>query len=408
MARAQLPAQIRKITIADRKTGRPIVRYEVRVDTGGKTTTRINPDGTTTQVAYRSQTKRRYATEKEARQALAETTNRVANGTFIHASTLTVADACEKWLESKHRLKESSLRGHRINLQPVMTEIGGIPVQNLTKSDIDNLVKSLRKGGLPLPHGRSRKPWSARTVNYMLSLLTAILDDQFKQGAIVRNVAAMVDRIPTETAEMQTLSQTEAKRLLKHVDDDPMSHAWHLALSGLRRGEIAGLRWKDVDFKKNTITIANSRIAAGSTIVEGTPKSRRSKRRLPLPTPLAAALKAAKARQAEDKLSIGGAYVDSGYVVRLPTGEPVHPNLLTFRWQKVLKSAGLKKIRLHDARHTCATLMHLQGVPIAVIAAWLGHASAAFTLSVYAHSQEDALKQAAASFETSHPQTSYY
>ncbi|OZE96456.1 hypothetical protein CH300_27995 [Rhodococcus sp. 15-1154-1] len=88
-----------------------------------------------------------------------------------------------------------------------------------------------------------------------------------------------------------------------------------------------------------------------------------------------------------------------GHYLRLPSGEAVHPNLLTFRWKKVLKAAGLKSVRLHDARHTCATLMHLQGVPIAVIAAWLGHASAAFTLSVYTHSQEDALLEAANSFE---------
>ncbi|AYJ48804.1 site-specific integrase [Rhodococcus sp. P1Y] len=294
----------------------------------------------------------------------------------------------------------STLRGHKTNLQPVISEIGGIPVQRLVKGDVDNLVKALRKGGLPLSNGRVRKPWSARTINYMLSLLTAILNDQVKQGSIVRNVAAMVDRLPTEATEMQTLSQAEATRLLKHVDKDPMAHAWHLALSGLRRGEIAGLRWSDVDFKKNTVNIANSRVAVGSKIVEGTPKSRRSKRRLPLPKPLAAALKAASAQQAQDKLLLGVHYVDSIYVVRLPSGEPVHPNLLTFRWGKVLKAAGLKTVRLHDARHTCATLMHLQGVPIAVIAAWLGHASAAFTLSVYAHSQEDALYEAAKSFDT--------
>ncbi len=77
---------------------------------------------------------------------------------------------------------------------------------------------------------------------------------------------------------------------------------------------------------------------------------------------------------------------------------PYHPNLLTFRWGKLLDNLGIEQVRLHDARHSCATLMHLRGVPIAVIAAWLGHASAAFTMSVYAHSQNDALKAAATSF----------
>ena len=77
---------------------------------------------------------------------------------------------------------------------------------------------------------------------------------------------------------------------------------------------------------------------------------------------------------------------------------PYHPNLLTFLWGKLLDDLGIKHVRLHDARHSCATLMHLRGVRIAVIAAWLGHASAAFTMSVYAHSQDDALQTAASSF----------
>jgi hypothetical protein len=96
MARTQLPPQIRKLTITDRKTGRAIVRYEVRVDTGSRTTTRKNPDGTTTQIVNRTQSKRRFATEQAARQALAETTNKVSNGTFIHSSELTLAHACER------------------------------------------------------------------------------------------------------------------------------------------------------------------------------------------------------------------------------------------------------------------------------------------------------------------------
>ena len=87
-----------------------------------------------------------------------------------------------------------------------------------------------------------------------------------------------------------------------------------------------------------------------------------------------------------------------GHVASDGTGQPCHPNLLTFRWSKLLDELGIKRVRLHDARHSCATLMHLRNVPIAVIAAWLGHASAAFTMSVYAHSQDDALKGAGTSF----------
>ena len=106
----------------------------------------------------------------------------------------------------------------------------------------------------------------------------------------------------------------------------------------------------------------------------------------------------AKKRQAEERLAFGPGYGSGEYVACDETGQPYHPNLLTFRWEKMLDALGIERVRLHDARHSCATLMHLRGVPIAVIAAWLGHASAAFTMSVYAHSQDDALQAAASSF----------
>lgn len=95
---------------------------------------------------------------------------------------------------------------------------------------------------------------------------------------------------------------------------------------------------------------------------------------------------------------MGGGYGSDDYSACDEAGQPHHPNLLTFRWGRMLDGLGIQRVRLHDARHSCATLMHLRRVPIAVIAAWLGHAGAAFTLSVYAHSQDDALIAAASSF----------
>ncbi|KQU46657.1 hypothetical protein ASG84_09095 [Rhodococcus sp. Leaf278] len=399
MARQQLPPQIRKISVRDRKSGRQLTRYEVTVDTGSKTTVKVDAAGVPQTVTRRTQSRRRYSTEQAARSALAETLNSVNNGLYVHTSQLTVEMAVNYWLESKHSLKPSSLHGHRTNLQPVISELGHIPVQKLTKPNVESLVRNLRNGGLPTKQGRPRKPWSARTVNYMLGLITAILQDQMKQGNVIRNVGAMVDRLPAEATEMQTLSKLEVDKLLAHVAREPMQHAWQLAMHGMRRGEIAGLRWEDVDLDKAKLKVANTRIAVGSDIIEGPPKTKKSRRTLPISKPLEAALRAARAQQARDKLSLGEHYQESEYVVRLPSGQAVHPNLLTFRWKKILESAQLRHVRLHDARHTCATLMHLQGIPIAVIAAWLGHASAAFTLSVYTHSQEDALIEAATSFK---------
>lgn len=109
-------------------------------------------------------------------------------------------------------------------------------------------------------------------------------------------------------------------------------------------------------------------------------------------------LKAARQRQREERLRFGEGYGGGEYVCSDEMGNPLHPDAITSRWQKLLSDMGIGYVRLHDARHSCATLMHLRGTPIAVIAAWLGHASAAFTMATYAHSQDEALKAAASSF----------
>ena len=128
--------------------------------------------------------------------------------------------------------------------------------------------------------------------------------------------------------------------------------------------------------------------------VENDPKSATSRRTLPLPDRLVSVLKAAKARQSAERLALGAAYRSGAYVVSNEIGDPYSPAVLSRYWRGAVKAAGVWHIKLHAARHTCATLMHLQGVPVAVIAAWIGHKDASLTMRLYAHSQDDALKAA--------------
>ncbi|MFH5209031.1 site-specific integrase [Antrihabitans sp. NCIMB 15449] len=231
----------------------------------------------------------------------------------------------------------------------------------------------------------------------MLGLAAAVLDDQVRQGHVVRNVAKLVDKLPSERSEMKTLTEKDMFKILDHECRD--RHLWTLALYGLRRGEIAGLRWSNVDLTGKTLTVTENRVAVGKEIVTGTPKSKRSVRTLPLPDGVADVLRAARKRQLEERMLLGTAYGSGEYVAADEAGGPYHPNLLTFRWGKLLDELGIDRVRLHDARHSCGTAMHLRGVPIAVIAAWLGHASAAFTMATYMHSQDAALQAAASSFD---------
>ena len=366
MVRNQLPTGIRKLELTSRRDGRIRVRYEVLVPTGT-----IN--------GHRKHIRRRFKTESEARKELAETQAKVRTGVYVHTSKTTVETACADWLASKHGIKPSTQRGYKVWLAPLRQELGTVQLQKLTKADLDRLIGRLRLGDVP---GSGK--WAARSVNGLLGLLTAIIEDKMKQGHVVRNVARLVDRLASEKQEMKTLSEADMFKILDYPDRD--RHLWTLALYGLRRGEIAGLRWENVNFETKTISIFENRVVVGRTIVAGTPKSQRSRRVLPMPDEVFDVLQDARDR------------IESEYVACDDQGNVMHPNLLTFRWGRMLDKLKIERVRLHDARHSCGSLMHLRGVPIAIIAAWLGHASSAFTMNTYIHSQDDALVTAAQSY----------
>lgn len=388
MTRQQLPPQIKKTTVTDRKTGKPVVRYQLTVDTG------INP-----QTGRRQQARRRYASERGARVALAEIADAAAKGQFISRSTTTVEQMCGAYLASRHQLRDSSRSKLEYDLAPLRERHGQLPVQRLSKAHVDAIVADLVAGGTMTAKGRRRRPWSADSVNKVIASIEQVLADAKAQGIVGRNVAELVNRVNKPHQDVDTYTQIEVRKLLAAIADGRLGHAWELALSGLRRGEIAGLRWVDVDLDGKTMAIVNNRVSAGGHAVENDPKSAKSRRTLPLPDRLAATLKAAKARQAAERLALGAAYRSGAYVVSNEIGDPYSPAVLSRYWADAVKAAGIRHIKLHAARHTCATLMHLQGVPAAVIAAWIGHKDASLTMRLYAHSQDDALKAAGATLD---------
>jgi integrase len=151
-----------------------------------------------------------------------------------------------------------------------------------------------------------------------------------------------------------------------------------------------------------TIAIVNTRTSAGGETVEDDTKSAAAERTLPLPDHIVTVLRAARKRQTEERLRLGlGSSGDHfGYVISNEIGQPYSPAVLSKMWAAAVKAAGLRHLKLHGGgRHTAVTKMLLDGVPVPVVAAWAGHADASVTLRVYAHSQPEALRQAASSFE---------
>lgn len=375
MARQQLPPQITLKHVKDRRTGKQVRRYTVVVDTA--------PPG-----APRKQVRKTFHAERDARTFLSETQAEVARGTYVASSSTTVRQAAMDWLDTR-QLKPTTIASYTVVLQALVDEHGDVPLQKLSEADVVRTVRRLRDGRSP-----GRKVWTARSCNLLLTLTKAVLESEKRQGRVVRNVAADIRPMEKDAQNAKTLTHAQMLTVLDHKCRD--QHLWTLALHGLRRGEIAGLRWDNVDLDGKTISITETRVAVGKEVLVSTPKSKQSRRTLPLPDDVVAVLKRTRRHQRAERLAAGSDYEGGEYLACDEFGAPYHPDRLSRDWRAMLAGLGIERVRLHDARHTCGTLMHLRGVPITVIATWLGHSSAAFTMATYTHSQDEALKAAGA------------
>lgn len=369
---------IHKTTLADGRT-----RYWFRIDIG----TGAN--------GKRDQRMFTFDSLKEARNERAKIIAARSIGTYVAPTKATVAETIDTWLAGRRNLRPTTKLTYTDTLAHAKAHLGHVPIQKVTKADVDAMVSKLLTEGRRGP-GR-KKTLSARTVNAILDKLSAVFEDALKQGLIGRNVVKLVDRPRQTKKEMQTWTAEQAAAFLAFTAEDRLAAAWMLSLYGLRRGEVLGLRWSDINLAKKTLTVNWCRLAMGYEVVEGEPKTERGKRTLPLDDSLVSALTTLQLKQREEADKAGAAYQPAceicggQHVIANEVGQPVHPEWYGQRFAGAVKAAKLPVIRLHDTRHTCGTLMHLRGVPTAVISKWLGHASASFTLATYVHSQDEAL-----------------
>jgi integrase len=269
----------------------------------------------------------------------------------VQPSTLPIEQAYDDWLRSRHKIRPTTATGYEYVLQPVQSELGGLPCSGLDRRHIDDLIVKLRSGELVRPGGRARKAWSARSCNYMLGALSQVLAQLVAEGRLTRNVASLVDRVPGGVKKFETFTPDQVRTVLGGIADDRNRHAWHLALAGLRRGEIAGQRWADIDLQRRTLRIGATRVdIGGRALDQDEPKTANAGRVLPIPDALLAELSAAKNRQAAEKLALGEAYSDQGFVVCNEAGEPYHPSTLSTLWQAAIRDLDVPQIQLHDAR----------------------------------------------------------
>jgi len=224
------------------------------------------------------------------------------------------------------------------------------------------------------------------------------------EGNLARNVVKLVKPPEYAPEERETWSQAEVRKFLRSAAKDRLHAAWRLSLYGLRRGEVLGLRWSDIDLKAQTLTVSQARVLVDYKVRIEPPKSRNGVRTLPLDAELVSALTELRKRQARESATVGHVYragldnldwyaAGDEYVVTDALGIPMHPESYSDEFTRLLMRAGLRKIRLHDSRHTTLSLMEKARVPISIISKWAGHYDAAFTMRTYVHASDEDLKQ---------------
>jgi integrase len=216
-----------------------------------------------------------------------------------------------------------------------------------------------------LDHGRrGGGGLAAKTVRNVHGELHAALRDAARWGHVARNVAASAD-LPKGTApEMRVWSPAQLRAFLYHARQDRLYAAWLLsATTGTRRGEVAGLRWPDVDLEAGRVSPRRPRVAVNYEVHVSEPKTAKGRRSLALDPATVTALRQHRARQAEERLAVGPRWHDSSLVFTWPDGRPIHPQRLSTWFEQVARAAGLPRIRLHDVRHSYATAALAAGSP---------------------------------------------
>ncbi|BBY67772.1 tyrosine-type recombinase/integrase [Mycolicibacterium helvum] len=243
---------------------------------------------------------------------------------------------------------------------------------------------------------------SPQTVRSTLTTFGAVVQSYTDQGVLPRNVIALVERPKdahtddgTEPVE-ESWTLAEVVRFRESVADHRLYACWLLSCYGMRRSEVLGLRWSAVDLDTGTLSVRRGRVAVGNEAVEGGPKSRRSRRDLPLPADVTEALRALRTAQKREAMAVGVAWSDDRLVAVREDGEPLRPESYSDEFQRLRSRAGLRRIKLHGLRHTAGSLMLDQGQPPHIVAAWLGH-DPAVLLSIYAHAKPDELRAVGAS-----------
>jgi len=340
-------------------------------------------------------------TKRQAQVECARLISEMKGGTYLEPSKTTIAQFFDRWLE--HMASQISPKSHaryselaRKNIAPL---VGSVVLSKLKPAAISAayskaLTEGRRKGTGGL---------SPQTVTHMHRVLKQALGQAVKWELLTRNPADAVDPPKTDRGMMQTYGLDQTAALIEALRPTRMLVPALLAvLCGMRRGEVAALRWKNVDLSTGQLAILESAEQVGSKVRYKTPKNGKG-RTIAMSAHLVGELRAYRLRQAEELLKIGVCLSEDTFVVAQADGSPLQPDTLTQDWVRKLADTSLPRIRFRDLRHAHATHLLASGIHPKVASERLGHSKIGITLDLYSHvlpgMQEDAAERVDAALQ---------
>ena len=328
-------------------------------------------------------------TQAEVKDKLKKAIEETAGLDVIKAEKYTLGQWMDIWFENYAKIKvrpssHQTYRGYIDN--HIKPHIGKIPLSKLSSLELQKFYKKLLGNGRVkrLESQKQPKGLSAKTVRNINQVISSALDLAKEQKLIATNPTDSCALPKVEHKEMQTIPAEDLAKFLREARASGVYEMYYIELAtGLRRGELLGLKWSDIDFANRVIRVQRQVARINGEIVEAPLKTKNSYRNISISEDTAEVLKAQREK------------VDSEYVFPSPNGGPISPDSVNHMLQRVLERAGLPKVRFHDLRHTFATIALQNGVDIKTISGMLGHYSAGFTLDTYAHVTTAAQKEAA-------------
>lgn len=342
----------------------------------------------------RQKKKRGFDTKGKAKAALTEAENEVNKGTYVEPSKETFINFINDWFEIKKKNIPRSAKTTRMYIDSYIIPMfdNKVTLGNLKLTHVDKFINKMHS----FDRGNGKTGYAPTTIKRAMDIIKASLEYAVDSGLIQKNVAKKATLPKGTNKEMKVWDEDEIEVFLKCAEDDKLYILYYMALmTGMRQGELLGLRWRDIDFNNHTITVKQVLAHNGKEFYSGA-KTAAGNRTIGINSKTMQKLIDHKASIEKDKDLHGEAYINYDLVVCTPIGTPYNPsNILNRSFKPLIQKAGVTPIRFHDLRHTHATMLLKLGENPKVIQERLGHANIKVTLETYSHVLPSMQKQVA-------------